>query len=79
MDTGPDPSAPRSAADVPLVGRIAEQLRAWSGVVLLALGLVVGYRVAAAGAPITGLLMGGAMAGLGAFRTYHLCIHLLMR
>lgn len=47
--------------------------------VLLALGLVVGYRVAAAGAPITGLLMGGAMAGLGAFRTYHLCIHLLMR
>ncbi len=68
---------PHRAADAPaLTARMAEQVRAWSGFVLLGLGCVVGYRAIAAGAGAAGLLLGAAMAGLGAMRTYYLIRYL---
>jgi len=55
---------------------MAEQVRAWSGVPLLGLGCVIGYRAVAGGAAIAGLLLGAAMAGLGALRIYYLLRYL---
>jgi hypothetical protein len=59
-----------------LTARMAEQVRAWSGVPLLALGCVVGYRAFVAGAAVAGLLLGISLAGLGALRTYYLLRYL---
>ncbi len=55
---------------------MAEQVRAWSGVPLLGLGCVIGYRAIAGGAAVAGVLMGAALAGLGAVRIYYLLRHL---
>ncbi len=59
-----------------LTARMAEQVRAWSGVPLLGLGCVIGYRAFAAGAAVSGLLLGTSMAGLGALRIYYLLSYL---
>jgi hypothetical protein len=59
-----------------LTARMAEQVRAWSGVPLLGLGCVVGYRAVVGGAAVAGLLLGASMAGLGALRIYYLLRYL---
>ncbi len=55
---------------------MAEQIRAWSGVPLLGLGCAIGYRAAAAGAGVAGVMFGASMAGLGALRIYYLLRYL---
>jgi hypothetical protein len=62
-----------------LTARMAEQMRAWSGVPLLGLGCVIGYRAVAGGAAATGRLLGGAIAALGAVRLYYLLRYLRAR
>ncbi len=59
-----------------LTARMAEQVRAWSGVPLLGLGCVIGYRAIAGGAAVAGVLMGASLAGLGAVRIYYLLRYL---
>jgi hypothetical protein len=66
------PVRPRGGARAALTARMAEQVRAWSGVPLLVLGCVIGYRAFSGGAPVAGLLLGGAMAALGGMRLYYL-------
>jgi hypothetical protein len=66
----------RANARAALTARVAEQVRAWSGVPLLGLGCVIGYRATAAGAGIAGLVLGASIAGLGAIRIYYLLRHL---
>jgi hypothetical protein len=72
---GAAPRAPQPST----TWRLAEQLRAWSGPLLLGLGCVIGYRAIAAGAVVAGLLLGVSMAGLGAVRSYYLFRHLRLR
>jgi len=59
-----------------MTARMAEQVRAWSGLPLLGLGCIIGYRAVAGGAVVSGLLLGTSVAGLGAVRTYYLLRHL---
>ncbi len=73
------PLKERRASERPrpaLTARMAEQVRAWSGVPLLGLGCVIGYRAIAGGAAVAGVLMGAALAGLGAVRIYYLLRYL---
>ena len=65
-----------SRAQPALTARMAEQVRAWSGVPLLALGCVIGYRAVVAGAAVAGLLLGTSLMGLGALRIYYLLRYL---
>jgi hypothetical protein len=58
---------------------LAEQVRAWSGPLLMGLGGVIAYRAVAAGAVVAGLTLGIAMAGLGALRSYYLFRYLRPR
>jgi hypothetical protein len=66
----PEPARPAVTA------RMAEQVRAWSGLPLTGLGCVIGYRAWAGGAGVAGMLLGGAMAALGAVRIYYLLRYL---
>jgi hypothetical protein len=77
MNPADSPNQQRRAPARPaLTARMAEQLRAWSGVPLLALGCVIGYRALAGGAAAAGMLLGAAMAALGALRIYYLLRYL---
>ena len=67
---------PPGQARPAFTARMAEQVRAWSGVPLLGLGCVIGYRAFAAGAAVAGLLLGASVAGLGAVRIYYLLRYL---
>jgi hypothetical protein len=71
----PPSCAPRQAPPA-LTARVAEQVRAWSGLPMIGLGCVIGYRALMAGAAVAGLLLGTSLAGLGALRTYYLLRYL---
>ncbi len=82
MNPSPGPShqrPPRIELRPALTARMAEQVRAWSGLPLLGLGCVIGYRAVAAGAVVSGLMLGAAVGGLGAVRVYHLFRYLRAR